>query len=143
MELRILGQIAVYGSRAAIDKVASVARIPSAAIHQAGNLRKAPDKDFWCYASPWYQFTLPSFDSEVRHFITSHADVGKALASNNVHYAFFTLCPVADDDSDSQFACLLERETLRTLESVGLGLQIAPASVMPQAPFWVSSTRSV
>lgn len=135
--LRILGQVSIYGTKASIDQCASIAPIPTGAITQIGLMRKIPDVDSWCYASPWYRFHLDVIDDEVRDFIAAHAQLGDALAVRDagIAYAFFTLCPVEQSDEES-LACVLSRETLQALSRLGVGLQIAPASLMPDAPYW-------
>lgn len=140
--LRILGQISIYGTKASIDRCASIAPIPGGTVTQIGLARKVPDADSWCYASPWYRFRLDAIDGEVRDFVAAHAQLGDALAVRDagITYAFFTLCPVEQSDEES-LACVLSRETLQALSCLGVGLQIAPASVMPDAPYWASDDK--
>lgn len=134
---RILGQISIYGRKASIDRCALVAPISGSTITQIGLMRKVPDADSWCYASPWYRFHLDLIDAEVRDFIAAHVQLADALAARDagIDYAFFTLCPVEQSDEEC-LACVLDRETLQALSGLGVGLQIAPALVMPDAPYW-------
>lgn len=134
---RILGQVSIYGTRSSIDRCASIAPISSGTITQIGHMRKVPDADSWCYASPWYRFHLREIDDEVRDFVAAHSQIGDALAvrDSGITYALLTLCPVEQSDEES-FGCVLSRETLHALSCLGVGLQIAPASVMPDAPYW-------
>ena len=135
--LRLLGQFSFFGSRARIERFAAVASIPGAVIRRVGSKRKIPTADSWCYSSPWYRFRLESIDEELRDYMLAHARLGDALAvpDEEMQYAFFTLCPV-DQSSREALACVLSRETLQVLSRLGVAFQIAPASVMPDAPFW-------
>ncbi|MFC5770694.1 hypothetical protein [Thauera sinica] len=135
---RILGQISIYGRKASVDRCALAAPIPGSTITQIGLMRKIPDVDSWCYASPWYRFHLDLIDAEVRDFIAAHAQLAGAFSAcdTGIDYAFFTLCPVEQSDEEC-FACVLDRETLQALSGLGVGLQIAPALVMPDVPYWV------
>ena len=137
--LRILGKISVYGTGAALEHLASTAPIPSGDLRQIGTLRKVPDKDIWCYGSPWYAFRTETLDEEVRNFLAAHKQLGIALATTShggIRHALFTLCPVAQTYEDT-FACLFEKETLGVLLNLGLSMEIAPEAVMPEAPYWV------
>lgn len=135
--MRILGQISIYGTKASLERFASMASIPSGTTKQVGLKRKVPETDSWCYASPWYCFRFENLDEEMCDFLIAHAQLGNALAIPDPErrYAFFTLCPV-DQSDDETFACLLSRETLQVLSSLGVAFQIAPESVMPDAPYW-------
>lgn len=142
--LRIIGQISIFGTKESIERCASVAPIPFGKTTQIGLKRRVPDADSWCYESPWYCFHLDMIDLEVRDFIVAHSQLRDSLAVRDlgIIYAFFTLCPVGQSFEES-FACVFEHETLYALSSLGLGLQIAPASAMPDAPYWpVSQTGS-
>lgn len=141
--LRILGEISVYGSAASLERLVSTASIQNGVLKQIGTLRKVPDKDFWCYASPRYRFHADTLDEEVRGFLTAHKRLGEALAINDagIRYALFTLCPV-DQSYEEAFACLLGKDTLRVLSDLGLALEIAPESVMPEAEYWVKREAS-
>jgi hypothetical protein len=135
---KLLGRIDIDGTKSSIDKCALVASIPHGIMTQIGLKRKFPKVDTWLYASPWYRFHLDTMDHEVRDFLTSNLQVGDALAVRDagINYAFFTLCPVEQSDEES-FAGVFSLETLKLLANMGLELQIAPASVMPDAPYWV------
>jgi hypothetical protein len=136
--LRILGNIAIYGTKASLDQLISVDPIPNSILEQIGIKRKIPDKDLWCYGSPSYRFReIITLDEEVRDFLIAHERVGNVLANRDsgIEYAFFTLCPV-DQSYEETFACLLSCETLRLLVNMGLSLQIAPAAIMPDVDFW-------
>jgi hypothetical protein len=56
---------------------------------------------------------------------------------SGISFALFTLSPVAED-SDEWFASFFENETIVALGNLGLGLEIAPESVLPEAPFWAA-----
>ncbi|TAL26799.1 MAG: hypothetical protein EPN97_18845 [Alphaproteobacteria bacterium] len=134
---KLLGRIDIDGTKASIDKCALIASIPSGTIKQIGLKRKVPIVDAWLYASPWYRFHLDTMDDEIRDFLTAHSRVGDALAARDagIAYAFFTLCPVETKDEGS-FAGIFSLETLKLLASMGLELQISPATVMPDSPYW-------
>ena len=136
--LRIIGQISVYGTKASVERCASIAAIPEGVIKQMGLMRKVPEANSWSYESPLYRFHLDVIDKEIQDFIAAHGQLGNALAEDDpgITYAFFTLCPV-DQSYEENFACVFSRETLHSLSCLGLALQIAPASVMPEAPYWV------
>uniref|UniRef100_UPI003342314E hypothetical protein n=1 Tax=Castellaniella defragrans TaxID=75697 RepID=UPI003342314E len=136
--LRILGQISISGTKASIDRCASIARIPRGTIMRTGLARKVPPADSWCYSSPWYRFNFHTMDQEIRSFVMAHAQLGKALAGHDagITYALFTLCPV-EQTFEETFSGLLSRETLQALSCLGVGLEIAPAVLMPDVPCWV------
>jgi hypothetical protein len=136
--LRILGNIEIYGSKASLEQLITVDPIPNSILKQIGTKRKIPDKDSWCYGSPSYRFReIITLDEEVHDFLTAHERLGDVLANRNagIEYAIFTLCPV-DQSYEETFACLLSCETLGLMVNMGLSLQIAPASVMPDVDFW-------
>lgn len=136
--LRILGKISIYGTQAGLERLASVAPILDGAIKQVGNSRKVPEIDSWCYASPWYRFRIDTMDEEVRNFLDTNAQLGKVLNSSDtgIEYAVISLCPVGQNEQET-FACLFSHETLDVLASIGFALEIAPASVLPNAPYWI------
>ena len=137
MAMQIQGQISTYGTKASIERFTSKAPIQSGTTTQVGFGRKAPEKDSWCYASPWYSFHSDNLDEEVRDFLIAHAQVGDVLASVDPErrFSFFTLSPIGDGDEET-FACILSHDTLKALSTIGVDLQIAPATVMPEAPYW-------
>jgi len=134
---RLLGRIDIDGTRASVDKCASVAQIPNGTIMQIGLKAKVPPVDAWLYASPWYRFRFDANDQEVRDFLAAHSKVGDALALGDagIEYAFFTLCPV-EQSYEENFAGTFSNQTLKLLANMGLGLQVSPAAVMPDAPYW-------
>jgi len=142
--LRILGKISIFGTEAAVQQVASIASIQNSVLQQVGIARSKPDVDFWCYGSSWYSFRSCSFDDEILNFLVMHERLGDALetVSAGVKYAFFTVCPVGQSDEEI-FACMYSVETLRKLSYLGLALEIAPASVMPDAPYWLRLDQSM
>lgn len=135
--LRVLGNIQIYGSSSGLEGMVSVAAIPNGDLQQVGTKRKEPDKDSWCYASPWYRFRLDVLDEEVFDFLVAHKKIEAFLKANrkSIEYALFTLCPV-NQSHEEIFACLIGNESLGMLSRVGLDLEIAPASVMPEASYW-------
>lgn len=136
--LRILGNIEIYGTKASLEQLVSVDPIPNSILKQIGTKRKIPDKDLWCYGSPSYRFReITTLDEEVRDFLIAHERLGDVLAVRDpgIQYAIFTLCPV-EQSYEETFACLISCETLQILVRMGLALQIAPASVMPDVDFW-------
>jgi hypothetical protein len=139
---RVLGQISIYGTKASIDRCASVAQIPNGTIKQIGLKAKIPPLDEWLYASPLYRFRfdhLDTMDHEIRDFLAAHLKVSDALASRDteIEYALFTLCPVEQSYEES-FAGILSRETLKMLVDMGLDLEISPEAIMPDAAYWKS-----
>jgi hypothetical protein len=135
--LRILGQLSLFGTKVSVEGVASLTPIPRGLVKQIGLKRKPPETDHWCYESPLYRFHPETIDEEVRDFAFAHARLGEALANQElgITHAFLTLCPV-EQSLEEEFACVLSAETLRAILHLGVGLQIAPAKVMPDAPYW-------
>lgn len=135
--LKLFGKIEIDGTKASVDRCASIASIPHGAIMQMGLKRKVPAIDSWCYESPLYRFNLDKMDQEIRDFLTAHLKVGDALASRDagIEYAFFTLVPVVKSYEDT-FAGIFGCETMKLLANMGLELQIAPEALMPDAPYW-------
>jgi hypothetical protein len=136
--LRILGKISIFGTMAGLDQLVSVGPISDSILQQVGALRKNPDTDLFCYGSPWYSFRADALDEEVRNFLVANARLGDVLAVRDpgIRYAIFTLCPV-NESYEETFACLFSQETLQVLLGLGLALEIAPASVMPAAAYWI------
>lgn len=135
--LRIYGQLSVFGTKAVVEQLASAKAIPGATTMQIGLKRRVPDVDAWCYESPRYRFHLETIDAEVRDFVLAYAQIGPVIeqCGDGVRFAFFTLTPV-DQSYEEEFACALNSETVRAIADIGIGIQIAPAAVMPDAPFW-------
>jgi len=141
--LRILGRIELYGTKEALARVASVAPIQNGAMIQIGLERKVPDVNHWTYKSPRYQFHLEEIDNEIRAFVIAHSQLGQALPDkhNEITHAFLTITPVEQTEGEL-FACDLSAETVLAISSLGIGIQIAPAEVMPEAPFWKQENPS-
>lgn len=135
--LRVLGQIAVYGNKEALDRIASIAQVRGATLAAVGQKRRVPDTDFFCYASPWFRFRLEALDSELGEFLAAHQPLAKALAvrDEGVRHAMLTMCPV-EQSSEEMFAFLLSHRTLAKICASNLELEVSPAEVMPEAPYW-------
>jgi hypothetical protein len=136
--LRIIGNIEIYGTMASLEKLISINPIPNSILRQIGNKRKVPDIDFWCYGSPLYRFReIISLDEDIRNFLLVHEQLGDFLVvqDSEIKDAIFTLSPV-DQSYEETFACLLSNKTLQILVSMGLSLQIAPVSVIPDVGYW-------
>jgi hypothetical protein len=135
--LRILGQLAIYGSKASVERLASVAPMPSWKLEQLGKKKKAPDPDLWSYASPWYRFHDEHLSGECADFLRAHEGLEAGLGTDEpgIRHAMLTLCPVEQNDEE-MFACLLDRSTLELLSRLRLALEISPASVMPNVEYW-------
>lgn len=133
----LLGKIEIDGTKASLDKLASVALIPDGKMKQLGLKAKVPPQDTWCYSSPIYRFRFDESDQEIYDFLTAHLQVGKALAARDteIEYAFFTLVPV-EQSYEGSFSGIFSCETLKLLADMGLELQISPESMMPDAPYW-------
>lgn len=138
--LRILGKISIFGTMAGLNRLVSAGSISGGILQQVGTSRKNPDTDSFCYGSSWYDFRADTLDEEVRNFLTANAQLRHVLAVRDpgIRYAIFTLCPVNESYEDN-FACLFNQETLQVLLDLGLALEIAPASVMPDAAYWIQS----
>ncbi len=134
---KLLGRIEIHGTKDAVDKCVSVAPIPDGTITQTGLKRKLPETGAWLYASPWYRFHPDTMDHEIRDFLAAYLKIGDALAVRDVgiEYAFLTLCSVEQSHEES-FAGIFSLEALQLLTNMGLELQIAPAAIMPDAPYW-------
>jgi hypothetical protein len=137
--LRILGKISIFGTEAAVQQIAAIAPIKNSVLQQVGTARLEPDADFWCYGSSWYSFRPDSLDDEIFNFLVEHERLGDALAtvSAGVKYAVLTMCPVGQSEEEN-FACLYSVDTLRKLSNLGLAMEIAPASVMPDVNYWLN-----
>src|SRR5688572_9112751 len=137
---RLLGLIMIYGTKASLDKCASVAQIPNGTIEQIGLKAKVPPKDAWLYRSPRYRFRCDhtdAMDNEIHDFLNAHSKVGDALANRDagIEYALFTLCP-AGQSFEETFAGILSNKTLKILADMRLDLEIAPEVLLPDAPYW-------
>lgn len=137
--LRILGGISIFGNLAAVQQLSSMASIPGGLILQVGAARSAPEGGTWCYRSEWFGFRLDSLDEEIVKYLDAHARLGPALESvreMDVKHAMFTLTPIGQNEEEI-FSCMLGVKTLSMLANLGLALEVAPASVMPDAPYWI------
>jgi len=87
-----------------------------------------------------YEFDIEKIDEQLGSFVSQYAALGRPLEINRagIRYAYLTLCPV-DQTPDEMFHCVLDASTIRTIGSLGIGVQIAPASVMPDALPWKGS----
>ncbi len=134
---RLMGRIEIYGTKFSVDRRELVASIPDGTMTQTGSKFKVSEEDSWIYVSPWYHFHINTMDDEIRDFLTAHESIGEVLASCNagIEHAFFTLCPVEQSDQ-AIFAGVFSNDTLKTLTKMGLDLQIAPATMMPDALYW-------
>jgi hypothetical protein len=137
--LRILAKISIFGTKSAVQQLGSTASMENGDIQQVGIARPKPDVDFWCYGSLWYRFRLGTFDDELLDFLETHKSLGDALTAvrSEVKYALCTVCPVEQTDEEV-FACIFGDDTLSILTDLGLSLEIAPASVMPDVPYWLT-----
>lgn len=142
--MRILATISIYGTKASLERLISVAPILNGTLKQAGQSRKVPEADLWHYCSPWYEFHNESLNQEILNFLLSHARLGSALGQDDleIKYATFTLCPV-DQSYEETFSFLFTSDTLKALIQTGLSLEMAPASVMPAAAYWVKVKSSL
>ncbi len=50
--LQILGQISIWGTKASLERLASIASIPSAVTKQVGLKRRVPETDSWVLCVP-------------------------------------------------------------------------------------------
>lgn len=141
--LRVLGQLAIYGDRSCVERIASAARIPNASLEPVGRKRRIPETDHWCYASPWFRFRLESLDNEVSDFLAAHQSLAGALSASGagLRFAMLTMCPV-ERSSEEAFAFLLSNRTLDQLATLHLALEVSPAELMPDAPYWKDATVS-
>ena len=136
--LRILGCICIYGSKASLEPLVQTSAIPSGQMMQLGLKRKIPDVDSWIYSSPYYQFHhYEPLDEELHEFIKSNRRIGNFLIPRNhgIEYAHLKITPV-EQSFEEIFSCLLSHKTITLLSELGLGLEISPAVVMPEFPFW-------
>lgn len=137
---RVIGQISISGSKASIDRCSSTTPIVDGVITQSGLKRKTPDIDSWHYASPWYRFHCNTIDDEIKDFANANAKLHDILLPRDfgITYAFLTICPVGQS-SDESLSCVFSLETLQAILYLGVGLQIAPAELMPEVPYWKSN----
>jgi hypothetical protein len=135
--LRLLGKISVFGTQHCVEQLSVQKVIADAVTHQIGLSQKIPPKDLWTYATPWYEFGVESLNEGVSNFVETYPLLGDALdkLGSDVRWAILTLCPVGQSDEEA-FSCLLNRETMAAITRCRLGLEIAPASVMPEAVLW-------
>lgn len=87
-----------------------------------------------------YRFDIEKLDEQLRSFVSRHAALAKPLETNHagIRYAYLTLCPV-DQTPDELFHCVLDPATVQAIGDLGLGVQVAPATAMPDAPPWNGS----
>ena len=135
--MRILGKITFFGTKTSLDLLASSAPFTNSVFEQVGALRKVPDLDSWCYGTPWYRFRFEQLDEDVRRFLLAHETLlGTSIFRDaEIKYSIFTLSPITQNP-DEAFSCFFDTKTLEKLLVLGLALEIAPASVMPDAPYW-------
>lgn len=134
---RLIAQIAIYGDSESLQAIAASGYVPNGTLTQVGQKRKNPDRDFWIYCSPWYQFRDDDFDLGIRGFLNSHHSVHKVLTplSAGIRHAMLIISPVGQN-AGHEFSCLLSKDTLRILVNMHLDLEISPSQVMPQFPYW-------
>lgn len=135
--LRVFGRISLFGTKEIIDVIASyVSHLPGEVV-QVGLKRNVPETNRWCWESPLYRFDLDDMDNDVRSFVMAYAPLGVAIeeSGQGLTHAFLTLCPV-EQSAEELFACVLGVDTVRAISGLGIGIQISPASVMPDASFW-------
>ncbi|HEY2444852.1 MAG TPA: hypothetical protein VGI20_03855 [Rhizomicrobium sp.] len=137
--MRILGTINVCGNSAGLRPLVGAAAIPNGIYSAVGLKRRIPDVDRWSYKSPLYRFRFDSLDAEVRSFLLAHNAIGPILNADRsgIEFAYFTFCPVAESE-DEWFSGYLQSPTLMVLGNLGLGLEIAPESLMPEASYWIA-----
>ncbi len=135
--LRILARIQVSGSNIRLAQLDQNRLIPHGVLRQIGLVRRIPDTDSSLYASPWYEFPLETFDSDIAEFLAVHEALGLELGKDlsEIRFAALTICPV-DATALDQFAGFFDRDFLMRLSTMSLGLEIAPAQVMPQFARW-------
>jgi hypothetical protein len=135
--LRILAQISVYGTKKSIEEIASDAAFNDGKLMQCGLLRKPPVADSWCYSTAWYRFDFDRLDKEILQFLNSHMSIDGVLSKhlNGLEYAMLVLCPVRET-FEHEFSFLLSKETLSALCRMGLALELAPATTMPDCQNW-------
>lgn len=138
--MRILGRISLFGSKVAIEAIASVIPHVLGSVAQVGHKRKNPDTDYWAWESETYRFDVENLDEQLRSFVSQCAALKKPLETNRagVRYAYLTLCPV-DQTPDELFHCVLNSATVQAIGDLGIGVQVAPATAMPDAPAWKSA----
>jgi hypothetical protein len=140
--MRILARISIFGRKAVIDEIASLAGIRNGEIMQCGLLRKPPLIDSWHYSTTWFRFNFNHLDEEMLSFLDAHSVLEHVLPprSREVEYAQVTLCPVGQT-YEHELSFYLKPETLRRLCRMGLALELAPAVRMPDAPYWLKEDK--
>ncbi len=142
--LRILARITIFGSKAIAEDVASFVQFHDGELMQCGLRRRPPVKDIWCYSTKWYRFNSSRLNEELLDFLHSHIALKEIIPFrlDNLEYAQLVLCPVGQT-FEREFSFYLQREILSTLDGMGLALELAPASVMPEAPYWTPGVRGL
>lgn len=138
--LRIIGRISIFGSLEALKQLELSNPIPDSSIQKVGAARPNILHDLWVYGSHWFSFRSDLLDEELLNYLTAHSSLGPALATldkKSIAYAMLTITPV-DQTDEEVFSCFLGLKTLNALSNLGLALEIAPAAVMPDAPYWIS-----
>lgn len=137
--LRIVGRISIFGSLEALKQLERSHPILGGSLQQVGAARSNTPRDLWVYGGRWFSFRFELLDEELLDYLTAHYSLGPALAALDekaIAYAMLTLTPV-DQTDEVVFSCFLGLKTLSTLSNLGLALEIAPAAVMPKAPYWL------
>lgn len=138
--LRIIGKISIFGSLEALKQLELSKPIPDSSLQQVGAARPNLLHDLWVYGSQWFSFRFDLLDEELLNYLTAHSSLGPVLATldkKSIAYAMLTITPV-DQTDEEVFSCFLGLKTLNALSNLGLALEIAPAAVMPDAPYWIS-----
>jgi len=135
--LRILANINIHGKKSALDPLVFDSVIPNGKLWQTGLKRKIPAVDSWVYESPYYRFHWETLDEELYDFLKEHylLEARKINEKHGIEYALFTITPVEQSFKET-FSCLLSNKMLLFLSRLGLSLEIAPAVIMPEKPFW-------
>lgn len=135
--MRILARVSIYGTKKTLGKICVGAPILNGVLEPVGLARKVPDLDSWCYASPWYRFHHDKIDEELGDFLTVNVGLEDFVATDGkgIVAGVVSLCPVGEG-FEERFACVLTQRTLRLLLRTGLDFEVAPASVMPEVPYW-------
>lgn len=144
-KMRILAQISIYGSQQGIDTVnKTLSGIPMY-IEQIGLKKEPPEINRWHLSSPMYQFHWDErFDEEIYNFLTFYQNIKNSnlTSANEIIYSFLTICPVRES-KEEDFSYILTKRTLKTLIELGLCIQVAPATVMPEFQFWCNSNHQL
>ena len=135
--MRILAHIVITGPRIQLEELSSHSAIQDGKLCQLGLRRTPPPVDSWKYSSPIYQFDAVFLDEDLYSFLLANKRLGKFLHKirDKVSYAFLSVVPVGQT-YEQTFSCLLSQETLSMLTTMGLGLEIAPETLLPEYPFW-------